>query len=137
MIELITISHADNNPGDISMQVNLPIGDARYCIEILQMLDKIKQDIIKKISLANNEKLKVEKGFLYKTQQLFGKKMSEKDKEMLNADLNKLNEAEKTGQSIQGTLNNLAKALGAAQGEERILLIKDINAAITNIIGGA
>ena len=136
-VTLMHIYHEDEDPGNITVNASLPINQPKYCLEIISLLDKVKSQTIQKLSEQNKEKMKDEKGFFYKILQVVGNKLSDKEKKELNKKIKEMEEAEKTGQGIQSTLNNLASALSKATGEDRKRMIRDINASIKNIVGGA
>jgi len=136
-ITLVHVYHEDDNPGNIGVQAALPLHDPRYCIEIMQLLDKVKSDTIKKLAEANQNNMQHERGFLHKMLQMLGKRMPEEERKKLGEQLSKMEQAEKTGQGIQTTLNNLAKALQTASIEDKDRMIKDIIASIENIVRGA
>ena len=134
---LVHIYHEDEDTGNIRIQVSLPIDNPKYCIEIMNIMNEIKSDTLKKLSLDNQNNMKRDQGVFHKILQLMGKRVSKTEKKKLTDELAKMNQAEKTGKGIQLTLNNLATALNGASEDDRDRMINDINASIKNIVGGA
>ena len=133
---LIHVYHEDDNPQQLMVDVKVPLNNPLYCVEVLQFLDKVKSDTIKKLADYNNQKMAKKKGIMVTVKKLLSRGASEEQIKVADEQLKKMEEAEKIGQEIQYTMNNLARILNKVSLEDKAVMVKDINSAIERILGG-
>ena len=135
-ISLIHI-YCDENRNNLSSEVNIPMDNLPYCIEIIQSIEKIKYTLINQVSVQNHENLTRKKGFVQQVLSHFKGRAPKQLEEKMKEDIAGMVEAEKMGKGIRQTLMHLQNALKTATVEDRNRIIKDINGAIKRITGGA
>lgn len=136
VVNLIRIFHEDDDSGNISTEVNLPLSDIRYCIQILKLLDSAKSSLIKQIHNQCKINIENEKGLIYRMQQMLGTKLSSKDSAKLCDELKTIEISENLGRGIQISISKLSNDLNRLDISDREKALSDINTAIERITRG-
>jgi len=134
---ILKIFYDEEKDNSICVEAMFPLDEPKFCLELLQQMDTVKRETIKRLADANEKNMQRNKSFLYKVKQKMGLEISDEEEKVIETQLKKIEEAQKTGQGIQSTLNNLTDVLNSATNEDKDRMIRDINAAIKNIVGGA
>jgi len=137
VVTLIHVYHEDKLTGSIGMKVNLPWENSKYCLEIVKVIERIKNDIIVQAQKSEQNKIENEKNFIRRVFRMFSTRLSKSEKLELTSNLKELETATRIGNEIQTTMTLLSETLVKISEDERNKLIQDVSASIKNLIGGA